>query len=161
MGTSEQLAAAVAELTSRPEVFAVSGERTGTGLAEHVHALAAAGERAWEDHLDARAAAVSVAQVEAALRPVDGKTAERKLAALASGSMVYTYEILEPQRAARLAGQVVTLLGEDAEWWSNHEPGAEGDDHLSWASVTRCTFDGVVAGRNATHFAVLLQVGED
>jgi hypothetical protein len=161
MGISEQLAALVGELANPQEVFAVSGERTGTALAEHVHALAAVGERAWEDHIDSRRAALSVAEVEAALGPVSGDAAERKLAALASGSMVYTCKILEPRRAGHLAGQVVALLGEGAEWWCNHEPGIEGDDHLSWTSVTRCTFDGVVAGRNATHFVVLLQLGED
>jgi hypothetical protein len=161
MGTSEQLAALLAELSNRREVFAVSGERTEAGLAEHVHALAAAGERAWETHIDPRTSAISVAQVEAALQPVTRETAELRLAALASRSFVHSYDLLEERRARQVAEQVVALLGDAAEWWSNHDPGEVDFEFAARTGVTRCTFDGVVAGRDATRFAVLLQVGED
>ncbi|HEY3472750.1 MAG TPA: hypothetical protein VGL47_46965 [Amycolatopsis sp.] len=147
----------VAELNLPPEVFAVSGEHTSTTLAEHVHALAAVGEKAWADHIDPRSATVSVAQVEAALRPVPRHLAQRRLARLLSGSLVSSYDLFGDERARELAGRVVTQLGDSAEWWSNEDPELEG----ARTRVTRCTVDGVVVARNATHFVVVLQLGED
>ncbi|MFJ7214209.1 hypothetical protein [Amycolatopsis sp. NPDC098790] len=157
MGITEQLAVLLAGLSNQNEVFAVSGERTATALAEHVHALGATGEKRWETEIDPRNEAISVADVTSALQPIPRELAERRMAELASGSMVYTYEIMDGDRARELAGQLVALLGEDAEWWSNQDPGGE----TSWSPVTRCTFDGVVAATTSTHFAALLQLGED
>lgn len=157
MGITEQLAVLVAGLSNQNEVFAVSGERDATALAEHVHALATTGEERWEPEIDPRNKPVPVADVGAALQPVPREPAERRLAELASRSMVYTYDIMDGDRAKKLAEELVTLLGEDAEWFSNQDPGGE----TSWSPVTRCTFDGVVAATTPTHFAVLLQLGED
>ena len=147
----------VAELNLPPEVFAVSGEHTSTTLAEHVHALAAVGEQVWAEHIDPRSRAVSLAEVEEGLRPVPREVAERKLARLTAGSLVYSYDLLGDERARQVAREVVSLLADDAEWWANQEPGEED----SWWPVTRCTFDGVVAGRDRERFVVVLQLGED
>lgn len=100
---------------------------------------------------------ISVADVGAALESIPREPAGRRLIELASRSMVYTYDIMDGDRAKKLTEELVTLLGEDAEWFSNQDPGGE----TSWSPVTRCTFDGVVAATAATHFAILLQLGED
>ncbi|WP_143050918.1 hypothetical protein [Amycolatopsis pretoriensis] len=104
MGITEQFAVLVAGLSNQNEVFAVSGERDGTALAEHVHALAATGEQQWEVHIDPREPAVDVAQVGSALRSVPRELAERRLAALTSRSIVYTYDVMDGDRARELAG---------------------------------------------------------
>ncbi|WP_290057457.1 hypothetical protein [Amycolatopsis solani] len=155
--TTEQLAVLLAGLSNQDEVFAVSGERDATTLAEHVHALAATGEQRWEADIDPRTRPVPLSEVGSALQPVPRDLAERRLAGLASRSLVYTYDIMDAERARELAGQLVALLGEDAEWWSSQDPA---DDSMS-SPVSRCTVDAVVAGANATHFAALLQLGED
>jgi hypothetical protein len=77
------------------------------------------------------------------------------MTALAADDLVWGHRVLMNREIAHhTVTRIVKCLGPGATWWTNRQGNA-------WDPVTACTFDGVVAGSNGEHFAILLQVGED
>lgn len=73
---------------------------------------------------------------------------------VASVNLVWPVTVMDRDVARETAAEVVAALGTEATWWTNRESG--------WVNgLTPVTFDLLVAGTNGTHFALLLQVGDD
>ncbi|MER6442644.1 hypothetical protein ABT275_41000 [Streptomyces sp. NPDC001185] len=91
---------------------------------------------------------------------IDPKRATDLMTYLAADDLVFPGS---PRRdrahARRAAARVVELLGYGSAWHANISDFPE--QVRAWNSVTRHTFDGVVAGTGCGFTVVLLQVGED
>ncbi|WP_030462991.1 hypothetical protein [Kitasatospora sp. NRRL B-11411] len=66
-------------------------------------------------------------------------------------------------RAVADAGELVALLGPDADWRANGHAAhpAPGGAHRGWRSVTECTFDAALVGIGGGYAVVVVAVGED
>ncbi|MFE2140754.1 hypothetical protein ACFXA3_03180 [Streptomyces sp. NPDC059456] len=77
------------------------------------------------------------------------------MTALAAEDLVWPGSVLMNREIAHdTVARIVKWFGLGATWWTNRQG-------RSWDPVTACTFDGVVAGSDGEHFAVLIQMGED
>jgi len=135
-----------------------SGGASGTvaAVAAEVHTLLRQLYRKdWQQFASDAAGPVDVQQVEEALDGIDAENAVSLMGCFASQCLVWSdTTFMDRAEAEAVAGQVVELLGAEAQWWSNW-------DDSSWTGVSGCTFDGLVAGTDGHRFAVLIQVGED
>ncbi|MYS80627.1 hypothetical protein [Embleya scabrispora] len=118
----------------------------------------------WKDHVWPRprpgeySGIRHAVRIAGSLEPLDDRAAAvESMAELAAVDLVWSpAEIMDRDVARDAAARVVTLLGPDATWWTNRVA-----DDGSVNGVTPCTFDGLIAGTDGTHFAILIQVGED
>ncbi|NUQ97417.1 MAG: hypothetical protein HOY79_13000 [Streptomyces sp.] len=109
----------------------------------------------WQGYATSSVGPEDVQQVEEALEAIDAEKAASLMGRFASQCLVWSdYAFMDRAEADSVAGQVVKVLGAQAQWWSNWDDG-------SWTDVSGCTFDGLVAGTDGHRFAVLIQVGED
>ena len=150
-------------LSSRPVISVRYGRlpdeaASGHGLASlasQVHELVAEVHPLWERYVPSGATPPSVSQIEALLEPLSSDAAIEVMTALAADDLVWSHHVLMNREIAHhTVTRIVKSLGSGATWWTNRQGNA-------WDPVTACTFDGVVAGSNGEHFAILLQVGED
>lgn len=91
-----------------------------------------------------------------ALFPLESPSdAVELMAEIASVSLAWqTTSLMDRDDARKAAAEIVAVLGPDATWWANR-------DDLEVIGLTPLTFDLLVAGTTATHFALLLQVADD
>lgn len=123
-------------------------------LAPEIHVAVLAEHEAWariDTHVQPP---TPIPQMRAGLEPLIASAATEHLARFASTSLMWNVPFMDPDRAHDLASRVVATLGPDARWWSNH------DEHASYC-LTGCTVDGLVAGTDGTHFALLLRAEID
>ncbi|WP_194235904.1 hypothetical protein [Streptomyces sp. CB01881] len=98
----------------------------------------------------------SVPGICAALEPVEAHGAASFLARVAAVDLVWpSHRHLPAETAGRAAGRVVSLLGPEAGWWTNHDAGC--------GAVNRLTplFDSLLAGTDGEHFVLALQIADD
>ncbi|SFX79602.1 hypothetical protein OH786_36240 (plasmid) [Streptomyces atratus] len=98
----------------------------------------------------------SVPEICAALEPVETHGAASFLARVAAVDLVWpSHRHLPAEAAERAAGRVVSLLGPEASWWTNHDIGCGAVNGLT------PLFDSLIAGTNGEHFALALQIADD
>ncbi|MFF5503383.1 hypothetical protein [Streptomyces roseolus] len=156
------LRASMAELATPARVYVAAGRFTGADpdlpeLAAEVRAVLArmAADEAWARFLPGYVPP-PVPELCAALEPLETDEAAPFLARLAAVDLYWpTHRHLPADVAERAADRVVSLLGPDASWWTNHDEAA--------GAVTGVTpfFDSLLAGTDGEHFAVALQVADD
>lgn len=161
MDDADLLAALLNSLAGEASVYSRCCWSSGRDLAHHVHDLAKAAEADWT-HEAVRGATgpTTVEEIEAALRPVTRETATDLIVNLSAYSLVFPgHPRRDRAHATRSASKAVSILGPEAEWFSNiYGPWQNG---RAWDPVTRHTFDGVIAGRGRGFVVAVLQVGED
>lgn len=161
MNIAWELRGSLDSLAREEGVFGrVSPEAEGS-VEEQIRGLVAEAERDWERYAVPGATGPnSLAEVDEALIEVDPKCAKDLMTYLAADGLVFPGR---PRRdrahARRAAVRVVELLGYGSAWHTNISDLSE--QVRAWSSVTRHTFDGVVAGTGNGFTVVLLQVGED
>uniref|UniRef100_A0AAU3I0K9 Uncharacterized protein n=1 Tax=Streptomyces sp. NBC_01393 TaxID=2903851 RepID=A0AAU3I0K9_9ACTN len=161
MSIEWELRGLLASLAREEGIFGrVSPEAQGS-VEEQIRTLIVEAERDWEQYAAPGATGPdSLAEVAEALIEVDSKYATDLMAYLAADDLVFPGS---PRRdrtdARRAAVRVVELLGYGSVWHTNISDLSE--QVRAWSSVTRHTFDGVVAGTGHGFTVVLLQVGED
>ncbi|MGW8381030.1 hypothetical protein [Streptomyces sp. ODS28] len=127
------------------------------GLLGETQRLIARAHRTWPPHHAAPPYEISDAELEASLRTLDaaGEVPEL-LATLAAVDLAYGSSGIDHDKARAAARRVTEVLGPDAVWFTN----LDGDGSCG-GEVTSYTFDGLIAGHSADHFAILLRGGED
>ncbi|MFJ8826421.1 hypothetical protein ACIREE_32205 [Streptomyces sp. NPDC102467] len=123
-------------------------------IAVEVHAVAVEAHDVWAPQDSYVQAPASLVQVEAGLVAYPPDEAAALMVRFASEDLLWKVPLMDGPRAHSLTSRVVEVLGPDARWWSNH-------DDVASDCVTGCTVDGLVAGTDGTHFAVLLQACVD
>ncbi|MFJ8884871.1 hypothetical protein ACIRJR_15880 [Streptomyces sp. NPDC102402] len=94
--------------------------------------------------------------IEASLEPVEGDAAAALLASLASVDIVWpSHRLLDREVALRTAAHAVSLLGDGATWWTNH------DAHCGATNLVTPVFDSLVAGTDGEYYVMALQVADD
>ncbi|MFF0291617.1 hypothetical protein [Streptomyces sp. NPDC005262] len=114
-----------------------------------------AAEETWRRFLP-RYVPPSVPEICASLEPVETGEATSFLAQVAAVDLVWeSHRHLPLESAERAAERVVSLLGSEASWWTNHD--------VECGAVNRLTplFDSLLAGTDGAHFALVLQVADD
>ena len=92
----------------------------------------------------------------AALEPMETHRAAAFLARLAAVDLLWpSHRHLPIETAERAADRVVSLLGPEAGWWTNH------DDDCGSVNGLTPLFDSLLAGTDGTHFALALQIADD
>ncbi|MFI5813792.1 hypothetical protein ACIA7S_22875 [Streptomyces sp. NPDC051643] len=161
MNIAWELRGLLASLAREEGVFGrVSPEAEGP-VDEQIRSLVIEAERDWERCAAPEAIGPnSRAEVNEALIEIDPKCATDLMTYLAADDLVFPGS---PRRdrahARRAAARVVELLGYGSAWHTNISDLSE--QICTWSSVTRHTFDGVVAGTGSGFTVVPLQVGED
>jgi len=162
-GITSELGSLIETLSNNRNVYVRHGRfasgvtpaRRPGALAVEVYGLVAELHRYWKQYASGGTAPASVPQIEASLEPLAADAAVELMTALAADDLLWPgFTHMERDEAHCTATHVVELLGPDATWWSNR------DDH-AWSAVTACTLDGVIAGSDDEHFAILIQVCED
>ncbi|MFD3535305.1 hypothetical protein [Streptomyces sp. NPDC058664] len=156
------LEAGMAELSTPTRVYVATGRFTAPGpdlpeLAARVRALLAevAVDEAWRRFLPGYAPP-SVPRICGALEPVETHEAAAFLAQLAAVDLVWPRHLHLPVEAAeRAADRVVSLLGPEADWWTNH------DTRCGAVNGLTPLFDSLLAGTDGEHFALALQIADD
>ncbi|MFD0622817.1 hypothetical protein ACFQ2K_08260 [Streptomyces sanglieri] len=78
------------------------------------------------------------------------------LARLAAVDLLWpSHRHLPAETAEHAAVRVVSLLGPEASWWTNHDVGCGAVNGLT------PLFDSLLAGTNGEHFALALQIADD
>lgn len=151
----------MASLAREEGVFGrVSPDAEGP-VEEQIRDLVAEADRGWQRYVVPGAVGPdSPTEVAEALIQVEPKRAVELMTYLAADDLVFHGK---PRRdrahAHQAAARVVELLGYRSTWHTNISDLSE--QVRAWNSVTRYTFDGVVAGTGNGVVVVLLQVGED
>ncbi|MFF5707335.1 hypothetical protein ACFY7H_33340 [Streptomyces sp. NPDC012794] len=161
-GKLAELEAGMAELATPMRVYAVAGRFTEPDpdlpeLAARVRALltAVAADEAWRRFLPAYAPP-SVPGVCAALEPLEPPEAAALLAEVASVDLVWpSHRHLPAAAAERAARRVVSALGPEGSWWTNHDAGCGAVNGLT------PLFDSLLAGTDGEHFVLALQIADD
>ncbi|WP_251096556.1 hypothetical protein [Streptomyces sp. Caat 7-52] len=152
----------MAELSTPTRVYVAAGRFTEPQpdlpeLAGRIRTLlaAVAVDEAWRRFLLGYAPPC-VPEICAALEPVDVEAAAAFLARLAAADLVWpSHRHLPVETAERAADRVVSLLGAEASWWTNHDAGCGAVNGLT------PVFDSLLAGTDGEHFAVALQIADD
>ncbi|MFF2774005.1 hypothetical protein ACFVU3_03780 [Streptomyces sp. NPDC058052] len=157
-----ELRANMAELATPSRVFVAAGRFTEPDpdlpeLAARVRDLLAgmASDEAWRRFLPGYVPP-PVREICAALEPLEADEAAPFLATLATVDLYWPSHRHMPAGAAgRAAERVVSLLGAEASWWTNHD--------ASCHAVNGITpfFDSLLAGTDGEYYAVALQVADD
>ncbi|MEE1770142.1 hypothetical protein PUR34_18825 [Streptomyces sp. JV185] len=161
-GDSAELEAGMAELATPTRVYVAAGRFTAPEpdvpeLAARIRALlvAVAADEAWRRFLPGYTPP-SVPEICAALEPVEAHDAAPFLARVAAVDLVWpSHRHLSAEAAGRAADRVVSLLGPEASWWTNHDVGCGAVNGLT------PLFDSLLAGTNGEHFALALQIADD
>ncbi|MFG2985598.1 hypothetical protein ACGFYQ_30820 [Streptomyces sp. NPDC048258] len=162
VGILADLEAHMAELSTPMRVFVAVGRFTEPEpdlpeLAARIRALLAEGaaDEAWRRFLPAYAPP-SVPEICAALEPVETHAAAAFLAQVAAVDLVWpSHQHLPAEAAERAAERVVSLLGPEGSWWSNH------DAECGAVNGLTPLFDSLLAGTDGEHFALALQIADD
>ncbi|MFI1367567.1 hypothetical protein [Streptomyces griseochromogenes] len=162
MGILTELQAGMAELSTPMRVYVAAGRFTEPDpdlpeLAAQVRALLAvvALDEAWRRFLQGYVPP-SVPEICAALEPVETHGAAAFLAWVAAVDLVWpSHRHLPVETAERAAERVVSLLGPEASWWTNHDAGCGAVNGLT------SLFDSLLAGTDGEHFALALQIADD
>lgn len=152
----------MAELATPMRVYVVAGRFGEAGadlpeLAGRIRALlgVVAADEAWERFLPGYVPP-TVPQICAALEPLETHEAAAFLAELASVDLVWpSHRHLPAETAARAAERVVSLLGPEGSWWTNHDAACGAVNGLT------PLFDSLLAVTDGEHFAVALQIADD
>ncbi|MER7518293.1 hypothetical protein [Streptomyces sp. NPDC126499] len=157
-----ELEAAAAELATPTRVYVSAGRfaEPEAGLPELAARIRAvlgviATDDAWNRFLPGYAPP-SVPEIHDALEAVETHATPAFLAELASVDIVWpSHRHLPADVAERAAARLVSLLGPEASWWTNHD--------TECGAVNRLTplFDSLLAGTDGRHFALLLQIADD
>ncbi|MFJ9419702.1 hypothetical protein ACIRPT_36890 [Streptomyces sp. NPDC101227] len=156
------LEAGMAALSTPMRVYVAAGRFTEPEpdlpeLAARIRALLAviAADEAWQRFLPGYAPP-SVRAICAALEPVEVHEATAFLARVAEVDLVWpSHRHLPADAAERAAGRVVSLLGPEATWWTNH------DAECGAVNGLTPVFDSLLAGTDGEHFALALQIADD
>lgn len=152
----------MAELSTPMRVYVGAGRFTDPEpdlpeLAARIRALltAVAVDEPWRRFLPGYTPP-SVPEICAALEPVETHGAASFLARVAAVDLVWpSHRHLPAEAAGRAADRVVSLLGPEASWWTNHDIGCGAVNGLT------PLFDSLLAGTNGEHFALALQIADD
>ncbi|MCF3105769.1 hypothetical protein IPZ58_29900 [Streptomyces roseoverticillatus] len=152
----------MAELSTPMRVFVAAGRFTETDpdlpeLAARIRALLAvvAADEAWRRFLP-EYAPPSVPEICAALEPVETQEAAAFLARIAGIDLLWpSHRHLPVKTAECAADRVVSLLGPEAYWWTNH------DTECGAVNGLTPLFDSLLAGTDGEHFALALQIADD
>ncbi|MFF3209145.1 hypothetical protein ACFYYB_00655 [Streptomyces sp. NPDC002886] len=161
-GVPTGLEAAMAELSTPTRVYVAAGRFTEPDpdlpeLAARIRTLLAgvAADEAWRRFLPGYAPP-SVPEICAALEPVETHGAAAFLAGIAAVDLLWPDHLHLPvEAAARAAERVVSLLGPEASWWTNHDAGCGAVNGLT------PLLDSLLAGTDGEHFALALQIADD
>ncbi|MFD8544572.1 hypothetical protein [Streptomyces sp. NPDC059649] len=162
MGILAGLEVGMAELSTPMRVYVAAGRFTEPEpdlpeLAARIRLLLAeiAADEAWRRFLPGYAPP-PVREICAALEPVEMHEAAAFLAGLAAVDLVWpSHRHLPAEVAERAADRVVSLLGPEASWWTNHDAGCGAVNGLT------PVFDSLLAGTDGEHFALALQIADD
>ncbi|MEU8548163.1 hypothetical protein AB0C81_14435 [Streptomyces roseoverticillatus] len=162
MGVLSELEAGLAKLSTPMRVYVTAGRFTEPDpdlpeLAARIRTLLAvvAVDEAWQRFLPGYAPP-SVPEICAALEPVETQRAAAFLAHVAGVDLVWpSHQHLPAETAERAADRVVTLLGPEAGWWTNH------DTECGAVNGLTPLFDSLLAGTDGEHFALALQIADD
>ncbi|MEU9123679.1 hypothetical protein AB0C96_28075 [Streptomyces sp. NPDC048506] len=162
MGVLAELQAGMAELSTPMRVYVAAGRFTEPEadlpeLAARIHTLlvAIAADEAWRRFL-AGYAPPSVPEICAALEPVETHRTASFLAQVAAVDLLWpSHRHLPIESAERAAERVVSLLGSEASWWTNH------DAECGAVNGLTPLFDSLLAGTDGEHFALALQIADD
>ncbi|WP_327579801.1 hypothetical protein [Streptomyces sp. NBC_00145] len=162
IGVLAELEAVMAELSTPMRVYVAVGrfdepEPDLPELAARICTLLAAiaADEAWRRFLPGYTPP-SVPEICAALEPVETHEAASFLAQVAAVDLLWpSHRHLPVEPAERAAGRVVSLLGAEASWWTNHD--------VACGAVNGLTpvFDSLLAGTDGEHFALALQIADD
>ncbi|MFD0275309.1 hypothetical protein ACFVHB_15585 [Kitasatospora sp. NPDC127111] len=161
-GILAELEAGMAELATPMRVYVAAGrfsepEPDLPELAARIRALLAAiaADEAWRRYLPGYVPP-SVPEVCAALEPVETHGAAPFLAQVAAVDLVWpSHRHLPAETAERAADRVVSLLGPEASWWTNHDAGCGAVNGL-----VPLLSDSLLAGTDGEHFALALQIAD-
>ncbi|MFE5791171.1 hypothetical protein ACFQ8C_01215 [Streptomyces sp. NPDC056503] len=156
------LRACVAELATPARVYVAAGRFSESDpdlpeLVARVRVLLAemAADEAWRRFLPGYVPP-PVPEISAALEPLETDEAAPFLARLAAVDLYWpSHRHLPEDVAGRAADRVVSLLGPDAVWWTNH------DEACGAVNGVTPFFDSLLAGTDGEHFVVALQVADD
>ncbi|MFI2077236.1 MULTISPECIES: hypothetical protein [Streptomyces] len=162
MRVLSELEAGMAELSTPMRVYVAAGRFTEPDpdlpeLAARIRTLLAvvAADEAWRRFLPGYAPP-SVPEICAALEPVETHGVAAFLALVAGVDLVWPgHRHLPVETAEPAADRVVSLLGPEASWWTNHDAGCGAVNGLT------PLFDSLLAGTNGEHFALALQIADD
>lgn len=162
IGVLAELQAGMAELSTPTRVYIAAGRFTEPDpdlpeLAARIRTLllAVAADEAWQRYLPGYNAP-SVPEICAALEPMETHEAASFLAQVAAVDLVWrSHRHLPLETAERAADRVVSTLGSEASWWTNHD--------VECGAVNGLTplFDSLLAGTDGEHFALALQIADD
>ncbi|MFD9498976.1 hypothetical protein [Streptomyces sp. NPDC060035] len=94
--------------------------------------------------------------IEASLEPIEINEAAAFMAIAATVDIVWPpHRLMDDAGALHTAKRVVSLLGADAAWWTNH------DSYCGATNLVTPVFDSLIAGMNGHVFAMLIQVADD
>ncbi|MFJ7065971.1 hypothetical protein [Streptomyces sp. NPDC101115] len=162
MGVLAELEAGMAELSTPMRVYVAAGRFTEPEpdlpeLAGRIRMLLStiAADEAWRRFLPGYAPP-RTPEICAALEPVETHAAASFLAHVAAVDLVWpSHRHLDVGTAERAADRVVSLLGTDASWWTNHDAACGAVNGLT------PLFDSLLAGTDGEHFALALQIADD
>ncbi|MFJ9681880.1 hypothetical protein ACIRP2_28075 [Streptomyces sp. NPDC101194] len=157
-----ELEASMAELSTPMRVYVEAGRFTEPEpdlpeLATRIRGLlaAVAADEPWRRFLSGYTPP-SVPEICAALEPVEAHDAASFLTRVATVDLVWPSHLhLPAEVAARAADQVVSLLGPEAGWWTNHDADCGAVNGLT------PLFDSLLAGTNGEHFTLTLHIADD
>ncbi|MFD3437154.1 hypothetical protein ACFWU3_06580 [Streptomyces sp. NPDC058685] len=162
IGVLAELEACMAELSTPTRVYVAAGRFSEPDpdlpeLAARIRTLlcAVAADEAWQRLLPGYTAP-SVPEICASLEPMETHGAASFLARVAAVDLLWpSHQHLPRESAERAAEQVVSTLGSEASWWTNHD--------VEGGAVNGLTplFDSLLAGTDGEHFALALQIADD
>ncbi|NBE50680.1 hypothetical protein GUY60_04405 [Streptomyces sp. YC537] len=158
----DHLAANLSELSTPMRVFVAAGRFTEADpdlpeLAARIRELlaTAAADEAWQRFLPTYTPP-PVPQLCAALEPVESHNAAPFLAQVAGADLLWpSHRHLSAEVAERAAHRVVSLLGPECTWWTNH------DTECGAVNGLTPVFDSLLAGTDGEHYALALQLADD
>ncbi|GLX23325.1 hypothetical protein [Streptomyces lavendulae] len=161
-GVLPELEARMAELRTPARVYVATGRFTEPEpdlpeLADRIRALlaGAAADEAWRRFFPGYAPP-PVPRLCAALEPLEPHEAAGFLARLASVDLLWpSHRHLPADTARRAADRVVSLLGPEGSWWTNHDAACGAVNGLT------PVFDSLLAGTDGEHYALALQLADD
>ncbi|MDQ8705203.1 hypothetical protein RCO28_22280 [Streptomyces sp. LHD-70] len=157
-----QLTDSVTRLATPHRVYVTAGRFTEPDpdlpeLAARIRALLdmVAADEPWQRYLH-RYRPAPVPQLCAALEPVETHAVAAFLAQVVAVDLVWpSHRHLPAEAAERGAARVVSLLGAEASWWTNH------DEDCGAVNGLTPLFDSLLAGTDGEHFVLALQIADD